>query len=427
MGDKPMKVVIVAPHASAKFGGESILPLHYFTRLPEHGVETYMVIHERTRPELELVLGDRIKNVFFIEDTSVHRALYQCSKVLPQRIGAFTFGLMLDLLTQWQQKKLAKSLIKNESIDIVHEPIRVSPKMPSIMYNMGVPVVIGPMNGGMVFPKPFKYLESRSEKYFTLFGRLASGLIHRLLPGKRRAEVLISANDRTTNALPSSNAKIELLVENGVDLNLFSSSKAANESNTNKPFNFVYLGRLVDWKCIDSLLLAANRLNDSSVDFVIEIVGTGEETSALQSLCSDLGLQDKINFHGFVPQEKCVSILQACNCLVLPSVYECGGAVVLEAMAMSKPVIATDWGGPADYLDESCGVLVSPLESRTAFIEQFAEAMKTLMADRARCVKMGEQGRKKVEDNYCWSKKAAAMKLIYQGAIDSYAGRQKEP
>lgn len=415
---QPLKVVIVAPHASAKFGGESILPLHYFLRLPDCDVQTHMVIHERTKPELEHVLGDRIKDVTFVLDTSMHRFLYRCSKLLPQRIGAFTFGLALDLLTQWQQKKIARKLIESEGIDVLHEPIRVSPKMPSIMYGMGVPVVIGPLNGGMVFPEPFRYLESNLEKYFTLFGRVASKFINRLIPGKRRATVLVAANTRTVEALPSSKAKIEILVENGVDLSLF--KPTGNAVDTSKSFTFVYMGRLVDWKCVDSLLLAANQLKRSSSDFTIEIVGSGKERARLEEMSLELGLQEHIHFHGFLSQDKCVCILQSSNCLVLPSVYECGGAVVLEAMAMSKPVIATDWGGPSDYLDESCGVLVSPMQSRNEFIQSFAEAMQNLMSDSARCVELGKQGREKVESDYCWNKKAESMRVIYEQAIQSY-------
>ena len=43
-------------------------------------------------------------------------------------------------------------------------------------------------------------------------------------------------------------------------------------------------------------------------------------------------------------------MLQGSTALLLPSIYECGGAVVLEAMACGIPAIATAWGGPADYL-----------------------------------------------------------------------------
>ena len=50
-----MKVLIVADNASARFGCEAILPLHYFRVLHRRGVDVYIVVHERTKKELKLI------------------------------------------------------------------------------------------------------------------------------------------------------------------------------------------------------------------------------------------------------------------------------------------------------------------------------------------------------------------------------------
>lgn len=59
------------------------------------------------------------------------------------------------------------------------------------------------------------------------------------------------------------------------------------------------------------------------------------------------------------------------------SLYECGEAVVLEGMAAGLPVIATKWGGPADYLDETTGILIDPI-SREQMIIDAASSIKCL-------------------------------------------------
>ena len=64
--------------------------------------------------------------------------------------------------------------------------------------------------------------------------------------------------------------------------------------------------------------------------------------------------------------------------LVFPSIYECGGAVVLEAMAMGKPVIATRWGGPWTIWTNPAGSLSSH-QSYRDMVDGFAEAMTKLM------------------------------------------------
>ena len=91
-------------------------------------------------------------------------------------------------------------------------------------------------------------------------------------------------------------------------------------------------------------------------DLELHIIGDGGIRSQLEALAGELGLGDRVVFHGFVPQDQCASLLAGIDALLLPSLYECGGAVVLEAMAMGLPVIATKWGGPADYLDEKTGI-----------------------------------------------------------------------
>jgi len=303
------KVLIIAPHASAKFGGESILPIHYFKRLPGVNVIPYMVVHERTKAELIELLGSDIANVTFIKDTSFHRLLHRCSKKLPHRIGGFTFGLVLDLFTQIEQRRISKKLIEKESIDLIHEPIRVSPKVPSMQFSMGVPVVIGPMNGGMRFPEPFQYMQGRFEKHFTKIGRVVSQLLNRLIPGKRFATTLLAANERTMLALPRTKAKVEHFVENGVDLSIFSQEIGKPEKSASQQYRFVYLGRLVDWKCVDTLIFAAKKLSDQGYCFEIEIIGDGYLRSELQQLTNELNVSHIVKFCGFLTQRECLSLI----------------------------------------------------------------------------------------------------------------------
>jgi glycosyltransferase involved in cell wall biosynthesis len=59
-----------------------------------------------------------------------------------------------------------------------------------------------------------------------------------------------------------------------------------------------------------------------------------------------------------------MQILRDSDVFVMPSLRECGGTAILEAMALGKPVVTTDWGGPADYVTPECGLLVSPTSKR---------------------------------------------------------------
>lgn len=85
-------------------------------------------------------------------------------------------------------------------------------------------------------------------------------------------------------------------------------------------------------------------------------------------------------------------------------------------MAMGIPVIATNWGGPADYLDESCGILVNPI-SRDSFINDITGAMLKMAKSPELRQAMGKAGRQRVLENFDWEVKVTKIIDIYQEAI----------
>lgn len=432
MSHKKFRILIIAEHASLKFGGEAALPLQYFRVLRDRGIETWLVVHERTREELEETFSNDIDRIYFIPDTFWHRLLWQLSRPLPRRISSITVGFLLALLTQLFQLQIAKRVIKEKKIDIVHQPIPVSPKQPSMLFNLGVPIVIGPMNGGMNYPPAFQYMESRWVQQMVGVGRFFSSFMNILIPGKRKATILLVANTRTKEALPKSvahNTIIEL-VENGVDLSIWSSEKSpilSDESEINlrqgekKSTRFVYIGRLVDWKAVDLLLIALKQVVEY-IPVELEIIGDGVEKVNLEQQAIALGLisPQTVRFSGWLSQVDCAKRLQEANVLVLPSLYECGGAVVLEAMAVGLPVIATNWGGPTDYLNQDCGILVEPT-SKQALIDGFAKAMIKMSENPELIQKMGQAGHQRVIKDFDWEKKGDEILKIYQKSVDLYS------
>ncbi len=313
-------------------------------------------------------------------------------------------------------------MIAEHRIDIVHQPIPVSPKESSLLYNLGVPVVIGPMNGGMSYPPGFTRSQGTITSGFMRIGRLFSGLMNRLMPGKLRADTLLVANDRTRAALPGgTRGQIITLVENGVDLSIWSMADHAGHhpadhaADPTGPTRFAFTGRLVDWKAVDILLDAFARVI-AATDATLDILGSGPMRPALEAQARALGIDRQVKFHGWVAQPQCAAMLRAVDALVLPSLYECGGAVVLEAMAVGLPVIATNWGGPADYLDATCGILVTP-KSREQFTAHLAEAMLKLAQSPTLRQEMGHAGRRRVQEAFDWERKADTILDIYRQAM----------
>jgi hypothetical protein len=408
------RVLIVAENASAKFGGEAFLPLHYFLLLRKRGVEAFLLSHSRVRQELHADFPDQRTHMCFIEDMRLQRALWTARTWLPKGVASVFTAPLIGMATQTVQRSMARQIVREQRIDIVHQPAPVSPKLPSALWNIGAPVVIGPMNGGMTFPAGFTDRQAAGEGRMVAVGRASASLMNCLVPGKRQAALLLVANQRTRAALPTSlrRVPVEMLVENGVDLGRF--AEASVRPHPGVP-RFAFIGRLVDWKAVDILLeaLAAAR---RTAPIALEIFGDGPQRHTLQQQAARLGLADAATFHGFVPQSELPARLALCDALVLPSLFECGGAVVLEAMALGLPVVATAWGGPADYLDDTCGILIEP-KSEQQLVHDLASALIRLGQDPALRECLGHAGRKKVEAEYDWDKKVDRILTIYDRVI----------
>ena len=414
-----LRILIVCENASARFGGEAVLPLHYFRVLRGLGHPVWLITHARTREELSALFpGDDA--IRYVEETSLHRAMWAIGRRLPPRLSNFTFGLVSRFATQLAQRRLARRLIREERIDVVHQPTPVSPLEPSLMFGVGAPVVIGPMNGGMNYPPGLGFHIGWIEVLVIGLGRTSASALNRLLPGKRRAALLLVANERTRMALPKGvNANVAVMVENGVDLALWTPAAAKPvEDIVGAPARFVFVGRLVFMKCVDVLLEAFAQARVHA-PMHLEIIGDGEERARLESLAASLGLARdggsaaSVDFAGWLSQAGCADRLRGSDCLVLPSIYECGGAVVLEAMSVGKPVIATDWGGPADYLDPECGILVPPT-SRQAFVEGLRDAMVRMATSPRDRKRLGANGIAKVRREYDWDVKVDGMLGFYE-------------
>ena len=408
-----MQILIVAQNASTLFGGEAILPIHYFRILRSRGIEVRLVAHARNRDNLQEHVGDWMDSIHFVPDTAYHKAILRAGRPFPHGIRQAIFGTAMNSVNEVYQRRIIRQLVDAGQVDLIHQPIPVSPKAPSSIHGFGVPVVIGPMNGNMTYPPGYEDYQTGLERNFVSVGRSAAGLANQITPGKRKAATLVVANDRTRAALPPSDARIEELPENGVILSTWDPPQSRPSDGG---FRLAFMGRLVDWKAVDITLQALQMAQEDLPGLHLDILGDGPERGALESLAKSLGLAEHVTFHGFQPQEVCASVLAKADALILNSLFECGGAVVLEAMSMGLPVIASDWGGPADYVNEDCGILVHP-SPRSSFPLRLANAVRELHADPDRARQMGRKGARRVRENFDWERKVDRMIDIYEDAL----------
>jgi glycosyltransferase involved in cell wall biosynthesis len=413
-----MNVLIATENASMRMSGEAALPIYYFERLRQRGVDVWMVCHERNRDELRQRYpnDEDFQKFYFIEDTPLQKRIDGAGEWIPFRVRDLILGQWVHWITQSRARLLVKELVKKFDIQLVFEPAPISPKALSCMYDVGAPVAVGPLCGGMDFPPAFRHLESPIGRISTHVGRVLSEVVNRVVPGKVQAEILLVANQRTAKALPKGcRGKIYEVVESGVDLSLWKPTPRPIK-DASQPTRFVYMARFVDQKGIPFLIEAFKQVA-AKTNSVLELIGDGELYQSIKNQVAALGIQDRVVFHGRLPLETAAELVRECDVYMVPAIRDCGGCAMLEAMAIGMPVIAANWAGPGEYADPSCGILVD-LNTQEEFVNGLAAAMIRLSESPELRLQMGEASLQRVRSNYLdWDSKVDRIVEIFEETL----------
>lgn len=141
-------------------------------------------------------------------------------------------------------------------------------------------------------------------------------------------------------------------------------------------FTFLNIAHLTENKAVNNLISAfANGFGHDS-NAVLRIGGDGVERPRLEAQAHELGIAERVEFLGALSRQKVLAEMSNANIFVLSSRYETFGVVVIEALALGLPVIATECGGPESIVRKQDGLLV-PSED----VPALAEAMKKMHAN----------------------------------------------
>ncbi|MDG3004196.1 glycosyltransferase family 4 protein [Paludisphaera mucosa] len=375
------RVLIVSENISMKSGGETAMGYFYAKLFRARGVEVWLACHERVGAELKAGFPDDLDRIYLASDTPLQKTLYRISQFFPARLREMIFDQLIHYRTQMRLRKHAIDLGRRGLIDVVLEPAPITPRGLSFMYDLGVPVAIGPLCGGLDFPPAFRHLDSRLTRATFMFTRSLSNLANRLVPGKRKADVLMVANRQTASALPSGcRGRVITVIESAVDLSLWGAPQdgPAPASDGDERPRFVFSGRFADWKGIGYLVRAFELVLQKRPDCVLDLIGAGDMFEEIKGTVEGSpALRSAVNLHGWISRPEAMNIIRRADVFVMPSIRECGGAAMLEAMALGKPVVATNWAGPGIYVNDSCGIPVDP-GSEEGFVRGLADAMLRL-------------------------------------------------
>ncbi len=193
------------------------------------------------------------------------------------------------------------------------------------------------------------------------------------------------------------------VIPNGVDLEGYRPADPPGADDFPEP-TLLYLGRLKRYKRVDLVVRAVDRLRDRGVDCRLVVAGKGDRARSLHRLRDRLDLRDRIEFPGFVGEDRKRELLRRSWVHVLTSEKEGWGITNLEAAASGTPTVASDAPGLRDSVrDGETGFLVPHGD-----VEALADRLQSLLARPELRSRMAREARRFAE-NFSWDASARSM------------------
>ncbi len=238
----------------------------------------------------------------------------------------------------------------------------------------------------------------------------------------RRADRVLTSSEadrRWLVARDLQSKKVEV-VPDGIDDDNFQPGDAGVAERFALGDYVMFLGRVHGEKNVDHLLTAVARLSRPS----LQVAVVGPEAGAsegLKRLSHSLGISHSVKFLGRVPPDVKKGLLAGCRMLVLPSLYEAQGLVILEAWGQGRPIVASRVGGVPDMVKEGSNGLLYEWGD----IDRLTVAIARILDDRDLASKLGEAGRATAFERYRWSAVAARIENIYKEVLVERPWRHK--
>lgn len=199
------------------------------------------------------------------------------------------------------------------------------------------------------------------------------------------------------------------VVRCGLDLEEF--DPESGEIAADAPF--VCVGRLCPQKAQTLIVAATAQVARTHPQIRLVLIGDGESRAAVEAVIAEHGLEEQVQLLGWQDNAAVRAHLGAARALLLPSFAEGLPIVIMEAMALKRPVISTYIAGIPELLDATCGWII-PAGSA----EHIAAAMRAALdSTPAELAALGAEGRRRVEAQHDITKSAAQLAALFEAAV----------
>ena len=423
---RPVRVLLVAESANPKLTSVALIGWS-FSRALAKVADVHLVAELRNQPDIEAA---GIEGMAFtpINNRCWQGLAWNVARVLRggTSLGWSTYSALATLAYPAFERRVWRQFgerIERGEFEVVHRITPNAPVVPSLLATRcakaGVPFILGPINGGVPWPKEFAHLRRAEREWLSHFRGA-----YKLIPGfhstrRDAAAVLIGARFAWREMPERYHDKCIFLPENAIDAERFPRQE---RPAFREPLRVAFVGRLVPLKGVDMLIEAAAPLARAG-RLGLDLIGDGPELPRLRQLAADLKIAGQVEFPGWVNHAQLAERLRRSHVFGFPSVREFGGGVVLEAMALGLVPVVLDYAGPAELVPPGTGFAL-PMGPRPEVVRGLAECFAKLVASPNELEAMGRRAVEHVFENFTWDAKARQMLEVYDWALGR---RQRKP
>lgn len=179
--------------------------------------------------------------------------------------------------------------------------------------------------------------------------------------------------------------------------------------------SIMYGGRFDKIKGLEILIEAYSMLSeDIQKNYQLLLVGDGPNKTSIKNSIYNLGISDRVDFVPWLPSKDFIKQISGCSIFVLPSLSECMPVSLIEAMALGKPVIASDIPGPKDIVISGYNGLL--FEKKNA--DELKNCIELLITNKDFMLKIGRNAKKTIEERYSFSIIADKYESIFKMLVE---------
>jgi len=373
--------------------------VHIITRFDKGGSaeNTFLTLKgmDRSRYEVTLISGK--------EDDPTQDRSAQMRELGLEHIPIPKLSRNINLVRDWKSFLKIRRILKNRNFSIVHTHTSKAGFLGRIAARAaGTPLIIHTPHGHVLFG---------------YFGRIKT-LVFKILEKwvGRFTDCIIALTEREKEdyvfAKMANKDKITV-IHSGIELEKYNKLSSEEKQSLKKQFNIPEealivgtAGRLVPVKGPEILMRAAEKVLKKYPDVYFLFAGDGDQRKSLGILANELGIKKNIVFLGW--RDDLVEILSLYDIFVLPSLNEGMGRVLVEAMALGKPIVASNICGIPDLIQHrKNGFLVPPKSP-----EELAQHIQILLEENNLRTHMGLEG-KQLAPNFSATKMVEEIDHLY--------------